>query len=173
MSGIVTRVLSSNQAVGGEWPWPNVTIHEPVVLLHPGQLDIGPETRIDSFVKIEGGQGVTIGRRVHIASFCHLNAGGGLLVIEDEASLSSSVCIATGQATICPQVPGWEKSVVRGQVIVRRGAHLYTRVTVVKGVEIGEGALVGAGAVVTKNVPAWEIWAGVPARKIGEREDRP
>lgn len=173
MGGIVASVLTSNLPVGGQWPWPGVTIHEPVVLLHPDRLAVGADTRIDSFVKIEGGLGVVIGRRVHIASFCHLNAGGGLLVIEDEASLSSGVAIATGQATICPQVPGWETSVVRGQVIVRRGAHLYTGVIVVKGVEIGEGALVGAGAVVTKNVPAWEIWAGVPAKKIGEREDRP
>ena len=34
---------------------------------------------------------------------------------------------------------------------------------------IGDGAIIGAGSVVTKNIPAYEIWAGVPARKIGER----
>ena len=40
---------------------------------------------------------------------------------------------------------------------------------VLKDVTIGLGAVVGAGAVVTKSVPAYEIWAGVPARKIGQR----
>jgi acetyltransferase-like isoleucine patch superfamily enzyme len=38
------------------------------------------------------------------------------------------------------------------------------------GVTIGDGAAIGAGAVVTKDVAPWEIWAGMPARKIGERE---
>ena len=40
---------------------------------------------------------------------------------------------------------------------------------VLAGVSIGDGAIVGAGAVVTKSVPAGEIWAGVPAKKIGVR----
>jgi carbonic anhydrase/acetyltransferase-like protein (isoleucine patch superfamily) len=41
------------------------------------------------------------------------------------------------------------------------------------GVRIGRGAIVGAGAVVTKDVPPYEIYAGVPARKIGERFSDP
>jgi acetyltransferase-like isoleucine patch superfamily enzyme len=42
-------------------------------------------------------------------------------------------------------------------------------VAVLKGVAIGSSPVVGAGAVVTKSIPAGEIWAGVPARKMGER----
>ena len=42
-------------------------------------------------------------------------------------------------------------------------------VIVLKGVEIGDGAIIGAGAVVTKSILPNEIWAGVPAKKIGER----
>ncbi|WP_410478930.1 DapH/DapD/GlmU-related protein [Pedobacter frigiditerrae] len=46
---------------------------------------------------------------------------------------------------------------------------LGSRVTVLPGVHIGKGAVVGAGAVVTKNVPPFTIVAGIPAVKIGER----
>jgi acetyltransferase-like isoleucine patch superfamily enzyme len=39
---------------------------------------------------------------------------------------------------------------------------------VLKGVRIGEGAIIGAGSVVTKSVPAGEVWAGVPARPVSK-----
>jgi acetyltransferase-like isoleucine patch superfamily enzyme len=44
-------------------------------------------------------------------------------------------------------------------------------VTILKGVNIAEGAVVGAGAVVTKNVPSYSIVAGVPAKIVGSRRD--
>jgi acetyltransferase-like isoleucine patch superfamily enzyme len=40
---------------------------------------------------------------------------------------------------------------------------------VLRGVKIGKGAVIGAGSVITKEIPAYEIWAGLPAKKIGER----
>ena len=43
-------------------------------------------------------------------------------------------------------------------------------VTVLPGVTIGNGAVIGAGSVVTKDVPEYEIWAGVPAKQVGKRE---
>lgn len=45
-------------------------------------------------------------------------------------------------------------------------------VTIIAGVTIGNGAIIGAGAVVTKDIPPYEIWAGVPAKKIGVRFDK-
>ena len=54
----------------------------------------------------------------------------------------------------------WEKTVVED------GARIGAGVTVVCGVTIGQNALVGSGAVVTKNIPAGETWAGVPARRL-------
>lgn len=44
-----------------------------------------------------------------------------------------------------------------------------SNVCVLRGVNIGNGAVIGAGAVVTKDIPPYEIWAGVPAKKIGQR----
>jgi acetyltransferase-like isoleucine patch superfamily enzyme len=52
--------------------------------------------------------------------------------------------------------------------VIRRGASVGANATVLPGVEIGVEAVVGAGAVVTKDVPPKVIVAGVPARKIGE-----
>ncbi len=56
-----------------------------------------------------------------------------------------------------------------GDVVIGDRAWIGYRVIVLPGVSIGEGAVVGAGSVVTKNVPPYTIVAGNPARKIGER----
>jgi acetyltransferase-like isoleucine patch superfamily enzyme len=52
---------------------------------------------------------------------------------------------------------------------IEDGVWIGANVVVLDGVKIGLGAIIGAGAVVTKSVPSLEIWAGVPAKKIGER----
>jgi acetyltransferase-like isoleucine patch superfamily enzyme len=54
-------------------------------------------------------------------------------------------------------------------IIIEQDVWLGSNVIVLKGVTLGSGAIVAAGAVVTKSVPANEIWGGVPAKKIAER----
>ena len=58
-----------------------------------------------------------------------------------------------------------------GEIILGDDVWLGVNVVVLKGVTIGRGAVVGAGAVVTKSIPSFEIWAGIPARRIGERQN--
>ncbi len=55
------------------------------------------------------------------------------------------------------------------EIILAEDVWLGVNVVILKGVHIGRGAIVGAGAVVTQTIPEYEIWGGVPARKIGER----
>ncbi|RMF04625.1 MAG: acetyltransferase, partial [Bacteroidetes bacterium] len=55
-------------------------------------------------------------------------------------------------------------------IVIRNDVWLASGVTVLSGVEIGQGAVVAANSVVNKSIPAYEIWGGTPARKIGERE---
>lgn len=143
-------------------------IFEPVVLLRPDRIHIDAGSRVDSFVKIEGGAGVRIGKNVHIASFCHLNVGGGSLTIEDGAVCSSGVRIITGSNVPAPGrscssvAPG--NVIERDAVHVGRNAALFAGCTILPGVTVGENAVVGASSLVTKSVPPGEVWAGVPAR---------
>lgn len=51
-------------------------------------------------------------------------------------------------------------------VVIEKGAWIGTRVVILPGVRIGSGCVVGAGSVVTKSIPAGEVWAGVPARRL-------
>jgi acetyltransferase-like isoleucine patch superfamily enzyme len=152
-----------------------VAIYEPVIVLRPENVWIEEGARIDSFVKLEGGLGMTIGKGVHIASFSHIGIGGGEVVIGDYAGLAGGCKILSGSNTeggyaMSAAAPAEMQAVVRSKTVIGPRAFVGVNAVVMYGVTIGEGAIIGAGAVVTKDVPAWEKWAGVPARKIGERK---
>jgi acetyltransferase-like isoleucine patch superfamily enzyme len=55
------------------------------------------------------------------------------------------------------------------EIVLANNVWLGANVIVLKGVTIGDGAIVAAGSVVTKSIPAYEVWGGVPAKKIKER----
>lgn len=132
---------------------------------------IGEHTRIDGFTKLEGGDGLLIGDYVHVASFAHLNVGGGRTVIEDGAAVASHCVIVSGGNAVegesCSAAAPIEQQVLHKRVTrLCKNACLFAGVILTAGVTIGEGARVAAGSVVTKDVPPGEVWAGVPAKKL-------
>ncbi len=150
------------------------TQYEPGWYIKPDKILVARTSRVDSAVKIEGGEGVLIGGMVHIASFCHLNIGGGQLLMEYGSSAGSGVKIITGSNV---PGPGHGCSAIdpaavikRSKVHIKRNAVLFVNAVVLPGVTVGEGAVVCAGAVVTKDVPDYEQWGGVPARFIKKLE---
>lgn len=151
-----------------------MTIYEPTLILKADKIHIADTSRVDSWVKIEGGEGVTIGKYVHIASYCHLNIGGGTLVMDDYSAAASGAKIITGSNDIeglsCSAVAPAEMQIIkRSKVTIGKYAVLFVGAIVLPGVTLGEGAVLAAGGVATKNIPDWEIWGGIPARKMGTR----
>lgn len=88
------------------------------------------------------------------------------ILIEDRVTISHRVMILTH--TDAGNSPLREQHLPTEQapVTIRRGAYIGANVTILQGVEIGESSIVGAGAVVTRSVPAGTVVAGVPAREI-------
>jgi acetyltransferase-like isoleucine patch superfamily enzyme len=132
--------------------------------------EIGDESKIGTFVEIQ--RGVRIGRRVKISShtfICegvqiedHVFVGHGVTFINDKyprATTSSGELQSDRDWTVVPTV-------------VRRGASIGSGSTILCGVEIGERAIVGAGSVVTRNVPPGAIVAGNPARVLRPVEEQ-
>ncbi len=152
-------------------------IFEPVVILKPEVVKMHDSARIDSFVKIEGGQGVTLGKHVHIASFCHINIGGGEVVIGDYAALASGAKVIGGSnqmegESMSAAAPAKMQAVERAKTGIGPYAFVATNAVIMPGVVVGQGAVIGAGAVVNRDVPAYLVVAGVPARVIGWRPGR-
>jgi acetyltransferase-like isoleucine patch superfamily enzyme len=131
---------------------------------------IGRETKIGAFVEIQ--KNATVGARCKISSHSFICEG---VTIDEEVFVGHGVMFTNDRYPRAVNEDGslqTENDWVVVPTRVRRGAAIGSNVTVVAGVVIGERALVGAGAVVTRDVPDYAIVAGVPARVIGDvRQD--
>ena len=138
----------------------NVKLGKNVRIFNPEQVNIfGCEIGDDSFVGpfVEITRGVTVGRACIIESHSFLCTG---VVLEDHVFIGHGVMFVNDLYPL----PG--KKVQYLSTLVKRSASLGSNATVVGGITIGQTAVVGAGAVVTKDVPDFAIVAGNPARLI-------
>jgi len=130
---------------------------------------VGNDTKIGTFVEIQ--KGAEIGARCKISSHTFICEG---VTIEDEVFIGHGVMFTNDRFPRATNVSGhlqteadWRVEPTR----VKRGASIGTNATLISGITIGERAVVGAGAVVTKDVADHAIVAGVPARAIGDVRD--
>jgi UDP-2-acetamido-3-amino-2,3-dideoxy-glucuronate N-acetyltransferase len=123
---------------------------------------IGDETRIGPFVEIQ--RGVTVGARCKISSHTFICSG---VDIEDEVFVGHGVVFVNDKlprAINADGRPQTEDDWTLLPVIVKRGASIGSGAVILGGVEIGERAVVGAGAVVTRDIAPHAIVVGNPAR---------
>lgn len=153
----------------------NVLLGDGVIIFQPEMVNlygckIGDQTRIGPFVEIQ--KNAVVGERCKISSHSFICEG---VIIEDEVFIGHSVMFtndlyphATNEDGSLQTDADW--TVI--QTTVKRRASIGSNVTIIAGVTIGESALVGAGAVVTRDVPNFAIVAGVPARVVGDTRNQ-
>ena len=123
--------------------------------------EIGDEVKIGTFVEIQ--KGVKIGNRCKISSHTFICEG---VTLEDEVFVGHNVTFTNDRfprATADGKLQT-EADWVCVPTLVKRGASIGSRAVLLCGITIGENAMIGAGSVVTKNVPANTVVAGNPAR---------
>lgn len=154
-----------------------VVLHAPLLVLQPEMIELGDEVRIDSFVDLRGGQGLVIGSFVHVANHASLNVGGGMVELGNESAVAAGARILGGSAD--PAWPSMSAAARPTRQCAKKSftsigprAVVCTNAVVLPGCHLGEGAILAAGGVATKPIPAGEVWAGVPASRIGERRRR-
>ena len=152
----------------------NFTVH-PTAIVDAG-AQIGAGSRVWHWVHICGqavigekcslGQNVFVGNRVRIGNNCKIQNN---VSVYDNVTLEDDVFC--GPSMVFTNVYNPRSAVTRKDeyrdTVVRHGATLGANCTIVCGVTVGEFAFVAAGAVINRNVPAYALMAGVPARQIG------
>lgn len=114
--------------------------------------------------------------QIRIGSFAFLGRGCEIdstisVMIGDGTLIGPQVFITDHNHKTCRQQPIAEQGCSGAPVVIDNDVWIGTQVVILPGVTVHHGAVIAAGAVVTKDVPAFEIWGGVPAAKIGERKN--
>lgn len=133
--------------------------------------EIGDYSKIGTFVEIQ--KGAKIGRHCKISSHTFICEG---VVIEDEVFIGHHVVFINDRFPRATNADGKLQTEADWQVhrtVVKKGASIGSGAVILCDIEIGARAIVGAGSVVTKNVPAGQIVAGNPARPLRSGKKAP
>lgn len=146
---------------------PGVSIPRPDLVNLYG-CQIGTRTKIGAFVEIQ--RGVIIGADCKISSHSFLCTG---VILEDQVFIGHGVMFTNDrypQATTASGVLQTEQDWQVIPTLIQYRASIGSHATILAGIRVGTGALIGAGAVVTTDVADYQIVVGVPAKPIGYRE---
>ncbi|MBD2101745.1 DapH/DapD/GlmU-related protein [Leptolyngbya sp. FACHB-261] len=158
---------------------PGLTIGFPIAWLYDdlSGIEIGSQVVIEAFSdivvltkspysKVPGR--LVIQDRVLIGSHSNIRAAGGEISIGRNSILGQQVSLIASNHRISNEQSyqdlEWDE--IKTGVFIDENVWLGARVTILPGCSIGKNSVIGAGSVVTKNVPANEVWAGIPAKKL-------
>lgn len=141
----------------------------------PHQVEMGHKVKVEENVEIKIDGKYKDGRSVFIGDSVYIGRGAEFNII-DRITIENQVMIASG-AKFVDHDHGIDRLKIIGKhpgksapIILQENCWIGANVIVLKGVTVGQGAVVAAGSVVIHSIPAFEIWAGIPAKKIGERK---
>ena len=154
----------------------DIFISDLCLLKRPHLIKLGNHVAIDQFVTIT--TQADIGDYVHIATGCSIIGGeNSKVIMMDHSGMAAGArVIASGSDfnsgyLTNPQVPEqYRRELPDTTVVFEKYSCLGTNAVVLPGITLGEGSIIGANSVVTKNTEPWTIYVGSPARAIKKRE---
>lgn len=171
--GMYVRALYYRQKLG--LMEPNVFIDQGVFFAYPNKVELKEFSYIDKNVIVMS-RSAKVGRRVHIAPRVFVS-GGGDFQIEDYACIATNSSIITsteilkdGARCSGPMVSAEQRNVYRGAVLIKKDAFIGANATLLPGVTVNQGSVVGAGVTVAKDTAPWGIYVGAKTQMLGERE---
>ena len=150
----------------------DVVFEEGVLVFHPENIIVGSNVYVGHYTILKGyhQNKLDIGNNVWIGQACFFHSAGGIK-IGNEVGIGPGVKIETS----AHRLDELDKSILHSAidhapVVIEDGCDIGTGAILLAGVHVGKGAQVGAGAVVTGDVPAYAVVAGVPAKVLRKRK---
>ncbi|MBY0425345.1 MAG: acyltransferase [Cytophagales bacterium] len=146
-----------------------------LIIPWPHQLSIGKNVILEDgiYFKFDGiwspGPSIIISEGCFIGKDCEFNIKSKIFIGENTLIGSGSRFIDHDHGLSKIQPMKFQKCPT-SEIVVEEDVWIGANVVVLKGVSIGKGAVIAAGAIVNKSVPQYEIWGGIPAKKIGIRD---
>jgi len=138
-----------------------------------GEIRIGDDCELRCFSRMEAHDGfIRLGARCGINPFTLLSGMGGLTIGDDVRIGSHCAILSSTHRFESVEVTIREQGVQKRETIVESNVWMGHGCTVLGGVRIGSGAIIGAGAVVTRDIPSGSIATGVPAKITGSRSSQ-
>jgi acetyltransferase-like isoleucine patch superfamily enzyme len=136
------------------------------------RLTLGPGAAISPTADFANAERITAGRGLRIGSQCRLWAGPATarIVIGDDVMLGPEVMVTAAGYRFNDGQPVTAQPMDEADVVIGDDVWIGTRAIILPGTTIGDGAIIGAGAVVRGHVPAMAIAVGIPARVVGQRQ---
>jgi acetyltransferase-like isoleucine patch superfamily enzyme len=134
-------------------------------------MTLGPDVAISPTASFRNGERITIGARSHIGQYCSLWAGDttARIVLGEDVLFGPQVFITASNYGVVQGTPVMRQPKIEQDVVIGDDCWLGARVIVLPGVTLGAGCVVGAGSVVTKDLPPQSIAVGAPAKVVGTR----
>ena len=154
----------------------DVRISELAVISRPHLVSMGSHIAIDMWTYIS--TSMNIGDYIHIApSVTILGGANAMLTMGNFTNIGSGgriVCATDDflQGLISPVVPEKYRTIINEPIVFEDFATLGVNCSVLPGITLAEGTIVGANSVVTKNTEPWMVYAGAPARPIKKRDHK-
>lgn len=153
----------------------DVRIYPLAKIAFPHVVDLGDYCRIRDFVFIFAGKGVKIGQYTDMQPHTVI-WGGGEAIIGNRVSVGVGTVLLTAGYSyakglkMVDGLPEGSTKTLYGKLVIQDDAYIGANCTLMPDITVGEGALIGASSFVNKDVEAWGIYFGSPARKIGRRK---
>ena len=145
-------------------------IEKDVEIDKTGYITIGEKSIIRRWTVLRtyGGY-ISIGNNCSINSFCHLSGNGGIEIGDNVLIASHTVIVSSNHIFINTNIPIKNQSETRKLVKIEDDCWLGSGAIILEGVTIHRGSVIGAGSVITRDVPAYSVVVGVPGRIIKKR----
>jgi len=176
---------------------PGVSLEDGVLLASPGRIALGagasigrgaalranteasPGITLSAQASLKDGVilnantgSITIGERSWLGPYCVIYGNGGVDIGRDVMIAAHTLITSVGHEHESLDVPMMNQPLRLAPVRIEDDVWIGARCTLLPGITVGRGAIVGAGSVVTRDVAPWAIVGGVPARVVGQRGTR-